>query len=252
MSFAQDLREHLPDGLILPDPIAEAMDWVEAQGWGGVYTHRDPDAFSSRYLSIYPPEVRDQLGASLVVFTYEAGPPLHEPPPEAMNRIATIASIAGDGGTLSLWRDNAGKQWFVVFNHGDPHVLTDDPLVALQFLAIGYSEPAALIDATLTPHEEARDVPIILPDAFRAFVEDRFDVQVPARASDLGITIPPNDARDPIRLWIDQIMPEPEIGSIPGMTAGNPYVITRDLRLALGDEGIAVLREAYEFVIEVE
>ncbi|MEJ6393440.1 hypothetical protein V8J82_09250 [Gymnodinialimonas sp. 2305UL16-5] len=252
MSFAEGVRDHLPEGMHLPDAFAVTFDWLEAQGWGGVFRQADPGAFSSRYLSIYPPEQMDQPGGSYVLFSFEAGPPLHAPPPEAMARISMIAQIAGDGGTLSLWLDDTGKQWFVVFNHGTPHVLTDDPLKVLQFLAMGYPEPGALFDARATPQEEAGGDTLTLPTAFREFLEGQFSVHIPARASDLGIVVPPDEVEDPIRHWLDQVMPEPEIGAIPGMTAENPYIITSELREVLEDEGIAAIREAYEFVIEEE
>ncbi|WP_339987606.1 hypothetical protein [Gymnodinialimonas ulvae] len=238
--------------MTLPEPFTQTFDWLEAQGWGGIFTRLDQEAFSSRYLSIYPPDVRDEYGASFVLFRFEAGPPLHDPPPQAIARITTIAKIAGDGGTLSFWLDDDGKQWITVFNHGIPHVLTDDPIVALQFLAIGYSEPGALTDPNVTPLEAQYGDPITVPKAFQDFISATFGVSIPARASDLGIVIPPESAPDPLRAWLDEVMPEPEIGAIPGMTAENPYIVTPELREILGDAGVAALRRVYEFVIEEE
>ena len=250
MSFSDSIRAALPDALHLPDAIAQTMDWLEAQGHGGTFTHGgDP------FLGIYPPDLRDAPGASFVLFHHEAGPPFHEPPAEVTARIASIAKIAGDGGTLALWADPSDAQHVVVFNHGIPYVLTSDPLVALQFLAIGYSEPGALTDAMLTaPQQTTQDMaePPLPPSAFRTYLETTFQITIPACASDLGITIPPDTAPDPIRDWLDAMIPEPDPATIPGLTAENPYPITADLREALGDEGIAILRESYPFVIEAE
>ncbi len=256
MSFANDMRAHLPEALTLPDAFATVFDWAEARGQAGVFTNQDPSDFLSRYLTVYPLAQAFDPSMSHVLFNLQLGPPLHEPPPEVASRVASIARIAGDGGTLALWRDDEDRQRIVVFNHGEPHVLTDDPVVALQFLAIGYVEPGALLYPDLTAAEQAiehgSDTPPIPPTEFQAFVKSEFGVEVPERASDLGIVIPEEGGPDPIRDWLDELMPEPEIGEIPGMTAENPYIVTRELREMMGDEGVAVLREFYEFVIEEE
>lgn len=250
MSFSATIRAALPAALHLPDSIAQTMDWLEAQGHGGTFTHGgDP------FLGIYPPDLRDAPGASFVLLHHEAGPPFHDPPIEVTSRIASIARIAGDGGTLALWADPTDTQHLVVFNHGIPYVLTSDPIAALQFLAIGYSEPGALTDPTPTATQQAtRDMaePPLLPTAFRNFIETTFQVTIPARASDLGITIPPETAPDPIRDWLDKMIPEPDPATIPGMTAENPYIITAELCGILGDDGVAILRESFPFVIEAE
>lgn len=46
------------------------------------------------------------------------------------------------------------------------------------------------------------------------------------------------------------MMPAPAPATIPGMTAENPYMITKQLREILGCEGVAILRESYPHVIE--
>lgn len=208
MSYATDVARALAPALSLPAPFAAAFDWLEAQGWGGHFPRRDGGDLGARYLSIYPPEARDRPGASHVLFAHEAGPPIHAPPPEARTRIASIARISGDGGTLALWRDDDGAQRIAVFDHGVPFVLTDDPLSALALLAMGYPEPAALGDASLTPVEvAARDgAPAPLPpEAFAAALADRFGLTLPDRAADLGLSVPPLDAPDPLRAWLDAL-----------------------------------------------
>lgn len=255
MSFSNGIRACLPDGMHLPDAFATTFDWLEALGWSGIFKHGDQSAFSSRYLSIYPLSKQMIHGVSYVVFSFEAGPPLHAPPEDVMARIVTLGKIAGDGGTLSLWLDDSGTQRIAVFNHGLPYLLTDDPLVALQFLAIGYPEPGAISDPTLTAAEQAQQDmadPPVLPDAFRAFLTETFGVTIPDRASDLGITIPDDTAPDPLRDWLDAKMPEPDPSEAPGMTRENPFIITRDLRDILGEEGIAVMRDTFKYVVEEE
>ena len=246
MTYANDVRAHLPEGMHLPDAFAQTFDWLEAQGWSGIFTHADQEAFSSRYLSIYPPDERDEYAASIVLFRFEAGPPLHQTPEDVVARITTIAKIAGDGGTLSLWLDDGGTQRFVVFNHGIPFVLTDDPLVALQFLALGYMEPGALEDPTQTPLENANGDDILPPHAFRTFLSDTFGVTLPERASDLGIVIPPEGAPDPIRDWMAVNAP------VPGETPEHPYIVTREMRDRMAPGAVAYLRKTIKYVIEEE
>lgn len=250
MNFAAQIRAALPPALHLPDAFAQTFDCLEAQGHAGTITPT-----GKPFLSIYPEHQRDDPAASFVLFSFEGGPPLHAPPPEVMARVATLGQISGDGGTLSLWLDDDGKQWFVVFNHGEPHVLTDDPLIALQFLAIGYSEPGAITDPTLTATQQAAaDMadPPVPPEAFRAFLAETFNVTVPDRASDLGITIPADGALDPIRDWLNTMMPEPEALPEPGSSPGYPFIITREFREALGEEGTQAIRDAFEYIVEEE
>lgn len=209
MRFADDVRARLPDGMVLPQEFADTFDWIEAQGWTDTIPGRPVDDLSARNLYIYPEALRSELGASIVVFGFEAGPPMHAPPPEAIARVTTVATIAGDGGTLSLWLDDDGKQWIVVFDHGYPFVLTDDPLKALQFLAIGYPEPATEPffddDPVASAEREGFDPPI-LPHEFRAFLTERFQVEIPGTAAALGLSRPEDDARDPVRDWMDGIV----------------------------------------------
>jgi hypothetical protein len=252
MSFADEIRSRLPDGMHLPDVFGQTFDWLESQGWAGIFKRADQEVFSSRYLSIYPPEMMNEYGASIVLFRFEAGPPMHAPPEDVVARITTIAKIAGDGGTLSLWLDPEGKQHFVVFNHGTPYLLCDDPLVALQFLALGYMEPGSLEDPTVMPLEDANGDDIHPPHAFRAFLTETFGVTLPERASDLGITIPPETDPDPVRDWLAAAMPPPDLSLSPGLTPETPFVITAKVRAMLTEEDIATLRKNVPYVIEEE
>lgn len=208
MSFAENVRAKMPEALVLPDAFAAVFDWAEANGQKGRFTHTD----AGEYLSIYPLEVMNEPGASYVIFHAE-GPPLAEPiPAEISARYVSIATAAGNGGKMGFWLGDAGVQQVVIFDHGWPYVLTSDPLVALQFLAMGYSEPAALKDPTMTAAAAAAyddwDEPI-LPDGFHAFLKERFGVTPPTTAAALGITIPDyDDMSDPMRQWLDKHMPQ--------------------------------------------
>ena len=205
MSFADHVRAALPEALHLPDAFAVVFDWAEGHGHLGAFPKGQP------YVSLYPTALMNEPGASYLIF-HPDGPPLATPIPEdIVQRYATIATAAGDGGTMGFWLDDTGKQQVVIFDHGWPYVLTDDPLKALLFLAIGYSEPAALTNASFTAQEAAddwgADTPL-LPEAFRQFLQTQFGVTIPDRASDLGLAVPKyEDMTDPMRQWIRKLMP---------------------------------------------
>lgn len=252
MSFAEEVAKRLPAGMNLPDAFAAVFDWAEAEGQAGVLTRADPEAFESRYLTIYPLEAMDEPGASYVLFRLD-GPPYPEPIPEGVTaRLVTIADAAGDGGKMGFWLDDAGKQWVVNIDHGTPYLLTDDPLAALQFLALGYPEPAALPDASLTAAQAAIEwggEPPLIPDGYRAFLTDTFGLRIPATAADLGIIIPaPDDTTDPVRAWLSAAMPVPD-GPVFGQSPERPLVITRDMQAYLDADAIRALQDTFDYVI---
>lgn len=253
MSFAEDVRAFLPPGLTLPDEFVAVFDWAEARGQLGRFTHSKADDITAHYLSIYPLEQMNELGASYVLFGVDT-PPLAAPiPDEISSRCVSIADAAGDGGKLALWLDPADILQFVIFDHGWPYTLTDDPLVALQFLAIGYSEPASLFDPTQTAAEQRKTdyaEPAIMPLDYIAFLEATFGLTVPDRASDLGIVIPlDDDLSDPVRIWLEAHTPEEPPEDIPGMTAQNPLVISKEFADMLDADTLATLQNSVPFVV---
>ncbi len=202
MSFVEEVRAQLPGEVTLPDAFATTFAWAESQGFVGQF----PDG--ERYLSLYPPEMINAPGASYLLF-HADGPPLADPvPTEITQRYASIASAAGDGGKMGFWLDDHAQQHIAIFDHGWPYVLTPDPLKALAFLAIGYPEPAALTKATMTASEAAEydgaDAPLI-PTMFGDFLTGEFGIDIPKRASELGLRVPDDDEDDPMRRWIKRI-----------------------------------------------
>jgi hypothetical protein len=47
-------------------------------------------------------------------------------------------------------------------------------------------------------------------------------------------------------------MPEPEILPEPGSSPEHPFIISRALADALGEEGVQSMRDAFEYVVEEE
>ena len=97
-TFAQNLMKLAPDWATLPPELVDTFDWLEDQGWLGI---RDPGQPEDHWLSIYPSEQRDHLGASFVTF---GGSDLQytghwsAPNADVDNRIFEIATTTGDGG----------------------------------------------------------------------------------------------------------------------------------------------------------
>ncbi|MBT0957619.1 hypothetical protein IV417_09485 [Alphaproteobacteria bacterium KMM 3653] len=234
MRYSEVIRTELPEGMTLPAEIAETMDWLEAQGYGDVVTAQGLSGAAARFVSIYPPALRDAPGASYAFFNTSGlrYTQFWEVPDPALDaRLYEIAAIAGDGGRAALWLDDAGKQWIVSIGHDEIGVISDDPKVFLAFLAIGYAEPAWLSEPDASPMEifleengyatleemeadygEEVEAPIA-PEAFRAFLEERFDITVPQTAAEIGLTgfasYGDLNSDDPFAAWVAQTTPPP-------------------------------------------
>jgi len=59
----------------------------------------------------------------------------------------------GDGGRVTIWVDDAGKQWCVQLGHDSIGVISDDPVVMMHFLAMGSLKPGAMDRTDRTPLE---------------------------------------------------------------------------------------------------
>lgn len=225
-TFAQNLTALLPAGITLAPELIETFDWMEGQGWHHI---RDGGAPEDHWLSFYPAEFLGHPVASHVTFGGTALPHTgHWSAPDAKvdARIAEIGETSGDGGRVAIWLDDTGKQQFVHIGHDSIGIITDDPLVLLQFLAMGYPEPGYLpqtnvtpIQATLAYHgitrldEFAPDEQPIVPIALQGFLKQRFDLEMPATARDLGVMDFPEyddtQTSDPFARWLTSVTPEP-------------------------------------------
>jgi len=223
--FAQNLAKLMPAGITLPPELIQTFDWMEDQGWLHI---REGAAPEDHWLAFYPADYIGHPMASHVTFGGTALPFTDHwstPEPSIDARIAEIGETSGDGGRVAIWLDDAGKQQFVHIGHDTLGIITDDPLVLLQFLAMGYPEPGALEDTTLTPlqatlefhgasssAELAEDDLPVVPTALQAFLKSHFALDMPDTAHDLGIRNFPeyhSDTTDPFALWIAATTPEP-------------------------------------------
>lgn len=246
-TFAQNLMKLAPDWVTLPPELIEAFDWLEDQGWLNIREGGQPE---DHWFSIYPPEYLSHLGASYVVFggtnlKYTAH--WSTPDPEVDNRIFEIATTAGDGGRAAIWLDANGKQQFVQIGHDNIGIITDNPLVFLQFLAMGYPEPASLVQTDITPLQaffdyhgvydlneiEENERPLT-PTAFQGFLKERFDLEMPATAQAIGIHDFPEyqdpDTTDPFARWLDSVTPPPSEAELEYMQELMRTVESLDLK----------------------
>ena len=147
------------------------------------------------------------------------------PDPAIDSRIAEFGETSGDGGRVAIWCDDARKQQYVHIGHDSLGIITDDPLVLLQFLAMGYPEPGALEKTDITPMQaylehhglvsptgfDPEGMPV-LPTALQGFLKQRFNLDIPATAADIGITdfASYQDATttDPFARWIATATPD--------------------------------------------
>ena len=106
-------------------------------------------------------------------------------------------------------------------------MITGDPLVLLQYLAMGYNEPGSLGKTDITPLQQDLEFegvetvgeldpetgPTRAPEAFQTFLTQEFGVTLPATARDLGIAdfVYYNDEKsnDPFVKWLISVTPPP-------------------------------------------
>ncbi len=225
--YLRNLSALMPASFTLPEPLLNCFTWIEDQG--GHHTRDGGAQPQDHWLSIYPPADLTNPAASMVAFGGTALPftaAWTTPDPAIDARIFELAETSGDGARAALWRDDAGAQYFVHIGHDTLGVITDDPVVFLQFLAMGYPEPGALARTDITPldaaleHHGLTDADDLAPDdhplpptAFQAYLETTFNVPLPATARALGIPdftpYHAPDATDPFARWVADVTPPP-------------------------------------------
>lgn len=224
--FAQNLAKLAPDWVTLPPELIETFDWLEDQGWHNTREAGQPE---DHYLLIYPPAFKNHPAVSHLAFggttlTYTGH--WSTPDPDIDNRLFEFGETSGDGGRLAIWLDDEGKQQFVHLGHDTLGIITDDPTVLLQFLAMGYPEPGYLPQTNVTPIQAYLDYhgvqhlsdfapneTPVMPTALQGFIKERYNLDMPATAHDTGITEFPayGDATtsDAFALWITALTPAP-------------------------------------------
>jgi len=259
-TFVDHLTRDMPAGITLPQELITTFNWMEDQGWmqvdaGGVPT--DP------YMPIYPPDRFRDAGASMVVF---GGTDLAytghwaTPDPAIDARIFEIAGVSGDGGRAAIWLDPQDSQHFVILGHDTLGLLTNDPVVFLQLMAMGYLELSSVEDFSMTPMQDALayhgldslaafnaispdEPPMLVPTELQAFLQLEFGVTPPATAADLGIATPApygdETSEDAFVQWNNAVTPPPtpeELAYIEELTKMAENMTLEELNLNDPDE----------------
>ena len=225
--FVQQMQHLMPEGVILAPELITAINWLDDQGWAQSYTNEDG---TTHYMPIYPADTFERFDVSMVSFGATHLPYTGHwstPQIDVDARVVEIAGTSGDGGRAAIWVDDAGDQWFVHLGHDYVGVIGRDPLVLLQFLAMGYKEPGAMGVTDITPLQQDLDFdgaetvadldpetgPTRPPLAFQEFLNKEFGITLPATARDLGIAdfvyYGDEKSDDPFVKWLIKVTPPP-------------------------------------------
>ena len=229
--FVEMLIESFPENAILPESLERTFNWMEAQGW---FDLLDDGENSEDYrLRIYPSALREgSQDLSQVTFrpeTFALSKNWDHPDPLIDARVISLASTSKDGGRAVIWIDEDGAQWFVHLGKDTHGIISDDPFVFLQFLAMGYLEPGRLKRTNITPLQEAADyhgidsvddfndqedddiTPTLAPEALQSYLTSEFDLTLPETAHSLGILdfaeYGAAESADPFVKWLADVSP---------------------------------------------
>ena len=208
MAFAQNMAERLPPTMVLPDEFSALFEWIEANGFtmpSGAYPGdrlgpigSEDDVQSGRVTAILfriaTSEQARQYGEAW----------LGKAIANIASRLVRFARTGGDGSHVAFWIDDEGQQHIVhLGSEGLACLIGRTPLDFLRLVAIGYEEISG--DCLDEPDEPPRDAGRNV--AFRAWLEQRFGVVVPKKASAILGSIPDAstmESNDPFWRWVQQ------------------------------------------------
>lgn len=230
--FSRVVSEYLPDGVSLPPALVKTFNWLERQGCYHVL--EDGENPEDYILSIYPLDDDNAAeNASMVAFHPEVSAFTQDwpvPDPRIDAQIITLATTSTNGARAVMWIDDNGKKWFAHLGRDTLGLISDNPLVMLQFLAMGYREPGQLTTTDVSPLQEAlqyhniadtpgADAPFVdvaetvPPLALQTFLKREFKLSIPETARDLGIAdftqFGDPDSTDPFANWIASLLAPP-------------------------------------------
>ncbi|WP_298858751.1 hypothetical protein [uncultured Sulfitobacter sp.] len=224
-TFAQNLMKLAPDWVTLPPELVEVLNWLDIVQGNQIIRGDAPRNCSLSIMTLgywgHPTRSYFHFGKA----TPASDGIWSDTSIGFGDRLFEIAETSSDGGRIAIWLDEEGKQQYVHIGHKTLGVITDDPVVFLQFIAMGYPEPGSLMRTDITPvaayleHrglvrlEDFRpDEQPVYPVALQGFLKERFDLDMPATARDLGITDFPeygdDSTNDPFARWINEATPE--------------------------------------------
>ncbi|WP_156462793.1 hypothetical protein [Rhizobium sp. Leaf262] len=206
MGYAEEMAKRMPASMVLPSEFCVLFDWMETHGF-----FMQSGAFPGDRLGLLGSEAdlqEDHVTAILFrVATREQARDYGEAwfgtvVPDVEERLVPFARTGGDGSFAAFWLDDEGCQQIVhLGSEGLVCLLGRTPLDFLRLIAIGYEEISGdcLYDPSAPPLKANMNV------SYRAWLIDRFDVTVPATASQILGKVPDettNASDDPFWCWV--------------------------------------------------
>ena len=204
--FAQTMAGRLPPTMVLPNEFSALFEWIEASGF-----FMASGAYPGDKLGLIGTEDDVQAGrVTAILFriaTSEqarefSGRWLGEAVAQIERRLVPFARTGGDGSHVAFWLDDEGHQRIVhLGSEGLACLMGQTPLDFLRLIAIGYEEISG--DCLDMPDEAPADAGRNV--AYRAWLEQRFGVTIPARAADILAEVPGvlvEASNDPFWRWV--------------------------------------------------
>lgn len=204
-TFLVEMLRVLPKWMVLPDPIAMLLTWLEDQG-------RIERAEDGAYIAALNDGSR---GSDVLIFARpaELAAWFGTSDSAVLDRVFPFARTGADGSQAAFWIDEGGRQAIVHLGSGSGSmlacVLADDATDFVRLLAIGYQE-LAWPDAFDRRPGTGDDAGIPDP-VFRAWVEAAFGAPIPATAAEIvkdpALMTDP-EPTDRFARWLPVVLPE--------------------------------------------
>lgn len=189
--LAELLREHRPDWSVLPEELERAWVWLEEHGHG----LETPGGYCVTL---------DGGEESSMVFT--ASGTLDgwlDPGESGYDRLLPIGEADGSGSIMALWNDGDAVRVVLLGSDGERGILAQDAREFVTLLAIGYDELSGVALG-------AEPDPRVDVTRFRAWVEETFEVDVPAAWPSLS-----SHADDDFGAWLAVQLGEAPVAATP-------------------------------------
>ncbi|WP_193606887.1 hypothetical protein [Nocardioides lijunqiniae] len=210
--FADLLRASHPDALPIPDELDAAWAWMEDHGHA---IERDGRVSLTAY-----------AGDRVLGIVFDAGLTIDgwftDKTPDDKT-LLPIAQADGTGSLVVLWNDRGTVRVGVLGSEGERFLLAKTPLDLLRAVAVGHQELSTTTSGR-PPRESASAV-----DDFRAWVQETYDVKVPA-----SFTV--RTRGDAFSRWVDRL-----IEGAPKPKPTHPVKGTQLSAADLGGEGAPLL-----------
>ncbi len=212
MGYAQVMADRMPVTMTLPSEFLALFDWMESNSF-----FMRSAAYPGDRLGLLGTEDQVQSGqVTAILFRVATSEQARadgqawfgEVIPNIEGRLVPFARTGGDGSHVALWLDDEGRRQIVhLGSEGLVCLLGQTPLDFLRLLAIGYEEISG--DCLGAPDAPPADSGVNA--AYRAWLVERYDVTIPAMASEILGDIPnilAEASDDPFWCWVHKAQEE--------------------------------------------